>query len=200
MESATITQETEQPMYQQGKYPSVVTTDDLVFELGRQLVGGLNKEKLLDTLLEKNKTTEKTLIEANKAVLGAEKKITDLKISNEQYVKNNQEMGSKIGKDKTTEDLLIAANKAKLVIEKEVANLRVSNEKYVENNRKLDSELVKIRKEFQESIKNYEINITELKTEHEKVLTKTKNLSNKNVKDEEIQKLKKRKPSRKRGK
>jgi hypothetical protein len=110
MEDATI-QETEQPMYQQGKYPSVITTDDLVFELGKQLVGGLNKERLLDTLLEKNKKTEKALIEANKTVLGAEKKIADLKISNEQYVKNNQE----IGKDKTTEDLLIEVNKAKAV-------------------------------------------------------------------------------------
>ena len=198
MEAATITQETEQPMYQQGKYPSVVTTDDLIFELGRQLVGGLNKEKLLDTLLEKNKITEKVLVEVNKAMLDAEKKTADLKISNEQYIKNNQELDAETKKGKTTEDLLVEANKAKQIVEKEMANLKLSNEKYVENNRKLDSELVKIRKEFQESIKNYETNITELKIDHEKSLAETKNLSN--VKDKEIQKLKKRKPSRKRGK
>lgn len=198
MEAATITQETEQPMYQQGKYPSMVTTDDLVFELGKQLVGGLNKEKLLDALLEKSKKMENVLVETNKIKLDLEKKITDLEHSNEQYIKNNQELDAETKKGKTTEDLLVEANKAKQIVEKEMANLKLSNEKYVENNRKLDSELVKIRKEFQESIKNYETNITELKIDHEKSLAETKNLSN--VKDKEIQKLKKRKPSRKRGK
>jgi hypothetical protein len=226
METATITQETEQPMYQQGKYPSVVTTDDLVFELGKQLVGGLNKEKLLDVLLEKNKKIESTLVETNKAKsdvekkvvdlehsnkqhienshkinvevdkrekveamlvetdqtrLDAEKKIINLEISNTQYIKSNQKMSNEINEFKVIENTLVETNKAKAVAEKEVANLKFSNEKYVENNQRLDSELVKIRKELedarklqQESAKNYETNIVGLKVEHEKVLVETK--------------------------
>jgi len=53
----TVTQEGTPPLYQQGRFPSVVDTDDLVFELGKQVVDRINKEKLLSISQIYNKRT-----------------------------------------------------------------------------------------------------------------------------------------------
>ena len=96
MEDATITQESTQEMYSQGKYPSVIDTDDLVFELGKQLIGNLNKEKLLDSLLQKGKLLEQMAIEAKKASIAADKRKEDLEESNKRYLKNNQKLDEEL--------------------------------------------------------------------------------------------------------
>ena len=91
MEDATITQEP-QEMYQQGKYPSVIDTDDLVFELGKQFIGNLNKEKLLDSLIQKSRLLEKLAIEAKKEALAAGERKVALEESNRRYIENNQKL------------------------------------------------------------------------------------------------------------
>jgi len=101
MEDATITQETTSEMYQQGRYPSVVDTDDLVFEIGKMWIWNLNKEKLLDTLLQKSKMLETLAIEAKKEVLESEKKIETFKKSNQQYIINNQKLDTELVKIRT---------------------------------------------------------------------------------------------------
>jgi hypothetical protein len=101
MEDAKISQdELQQPksLYQQGRYPSVIDTDDLVFEMGRQLVGNLNKEKLLGNMLTRAKVLEKTVEEIGKAKQVAEAKVAPLKLSNEQYILNNQKLDAELVK------------------------------------------------------------------------------------------------------
>lgn len=97
MESATITQErASQP--QQGRFPSVVTTDDLVFELGRQVVDKLNKEKLLEGLLKKKQEVEFQIIDTEKIKSDAKKQVAVLENSNRQYEENNQKLDAELVK------------------------------------------------------------------------------------------------------
>jgi hypothetical protein len=100
MEDATIAQAqpAQEPLYQQGKYPSIVDTDDLVFEMGKQLVDRLNKDKLLDMILKKSKILETALHEAVDSKSLAEKESIALKLSNEQYVGNNQRLDAELVK------------------------------------------------------------------------------------------------------
>lgn len=106
MEDATITNkqegkresQEEHPLYQQGKYPSIIDTDDLVFEMGRQMIGNLNKEKLLDSLLKKSTAIEKEMVKARKEKLEAENKVKEFEISNKNYVINNKKLDGEIVK------------------------------------------------------------------------------------------------------
>ena len=100
MEDATIINQDKQPevtqqqpgMYQQGKYPSIIDTDDLVFEMGIQLVGNLNKEKLLDKVMQRTVSLEKTAADAVKIKIEAEKRTVVLEASNKLYIENNQKL------------------------------------------------------------------------------------------------------------
>lgn len=98
MEDATITQEAPQELYAQGKYPTIIDTDDLVFELGKQLIGNLNKEKLLDNLLQKGKLLEQLAIEAKKESLAAKERKLALEKSNASYIQNNKKLDSELVK------------------------------------------------------------------------------------------------------
>ena len=77
-EQPTIEQNKEEPLYQQGRYPSIVDTDDLVFELGKQTVDVINKEKLLGAVLKKSKMLEAALHEATEARSIAEARVAEL--------------------------------------------------------------------------------------------------------------------------
>ena len=100
MEDATIINQDKQPevtqqqpgMYQQGKYPSIIDTDDLVLEMGIQLVGNLNKEKLLDKVMQRTVSLEKTAADAVKIKIEAEKRTVVLEASNKLYIENNQKL------------------------------------------------------------------------------------------------------------
>lgn len=107
MESATITQErASQP--QQGRFPSVVTTDDLVFELGRQVVDKLNKEKLLEGLLKKKQEVESQIVDTEKIKSDAKKQVAVLENSNRQYEENNREISDELVRvRKELEDLKV---------------------------------------------------------------------------------------------
>ena len=102
MKEATIGKEQPQPLYQRGKYPSVIDTDDLVFEMGVQLVGNLNKEKLLDNVINKTREAEAAIVIAEAARKVAEDKVAPLKLSNEQYVQNNQKLDAELVKVRQT--------------------------------------------------------------------------------------------------
>ena len=93
---ATVTQEGTPPLYQQGRFPSVVDTDDLVFELGKQVVDKINKEKLLDSLVKKIQPLEEKLLASESAKMGLANKIEEFKTSNNLYVQNNEKLSAEI--------------------------------------------------------------------------------------------------------
>ena len=93
---ATVTQEGTPPLYQQGRFPSVVDTDDLVFELGKQVVDKINKEKLLDSLVKKIQPLEEKLLASESAKMGLANKIEEFKTSNNLYVRNNEKLNVEI--------------------------------------------------------------------------------------------------------
>ena len=92
----TVTQEGTPPLYQQGRFPSVVDTDDLVFELGKQVVDKINKEKLLDSLVKKIQPLEEKLLASESAKMGLANKIEEFKTSNNLYVQNNEKLNVEI--------------------------------------------------------------------------------------------------------
>jgi len=99
MEDATIT--TDQPkeqMYQHGRYPSVVDTDDLVMELGKQVVGNVNNEKIIEQLITKSKQAEANANDAHDKQIFEENKHKSIEESNKLYEKNNKELSDEIVK------------------------------------------------------------------------------------------------------
>ena len=92
----TVTQEGTPPLYQQGRFPSVVDTDDLVFELGKQVVDKINKEKLLDSLVKKIQPLEEKLLASESIKADLVNKAETFKASNELYVQNNEKLSAEI--------------------------------------------------------------------------------------------------------
>ncbi len=99
MEDATITTDQQnEPMYQHGRYPSVVDTDDLVMELGKLTVGNINNEKIIEQLITKSKQAEADTSAAYNGKVFAEKKHKSIEESNKLYEKNNKELSDEIVK------------------------------------------------------------------------------------------------------
>jgi hypothetical protein len=91
MEDATIdNQQTEEPLYQKGRFPSIIDTDDLVFEMGKQAVQILNSEKLLDRSIKQIGTIKQVNAQLNAANMDLKQKAVALDESNRLYQKNNQ--------------------------------------------------------------------------------------------------------------
>ena len=196
MEDATISQETEDVpkqessgMYMQGKYPSVIDTDDLIFEIGKQIIGNMNKEKLLDRLLNKSKIIETAIVEANEEKLAVERKIIELKLSNDKYIETNKKLDAAlvvVRKDLETSKKLYQEDVKEW--NEKISYLKVEHEKELANFKNLDIS-------SQETIKDLGMKIEQLKKEYEKSLISFEDLlKNKN---EEINILKKKKPKRK---
>jgi len=128
MEDAKISQENEQNnLYQQGRFPSVVTTDDLVFELGKQVVERINKEKLLDGLLKKKREAENQIVDTEKIKADCKKQIAVLEDSNQRYEKNNRGLGDELVKIR--QDLTSKTNEVTQMIERYEGKLKKLNEK-----------------------------------------------------------------------
>jgi len=134
MEDAQITQD-DQPMYQAAEYPSVVDTDDIIYELGKQVVDSLNKEKLIKMAASKVKMIQDAAVSTDRIT-------EDIKASNEKLREKLDE------KEKELKELKDLENSVVRNESEELAALRKSNKKYEENNKKLDEELVKIRKQL----------------------------------------------------
>lgn len=104
MEDATISNDQEKERSgQRDRYPSVVTTDDLIFELGKKDVDRLNKEKLLEGLLKEKRKVESRVVENEKVKTDAEKVKADvedqmsiLKDSNQRYEENNRDLSNEL--------------------------------------------------------------------------------------------------------
>ncbi len=99
MEDATITTDkSNEQMYQRGRYPSVVDTDDLVMELGKQVVGNINNEKIIEQLINKSKQAEANANDAHDKQIFEENKHKSIDESNKLYEKNNKELSDEIVK------------------------------------------------------------------------------------------------------
>ncbi len=98
MKDATITTEQPDQMYQHGRYPSVVDTDDLVMELGKQVVSNINNEKIIEQLITKAKRAEANANDAHDKQIFEENKHKSIDESNKLYEKNNKELSDEIVK------------------------------------------------------------------------------------------------------
>ena len=104
MEDATISEHPKQePLYQQGRYPSIIDTDDLVFEMGKQVVNHINHEKLIgriitqtDTLQKENLQLKSIQMDLDKRVAPFELKAEQLEQSNKLYEMNNRKLDEEI--------------------------------------------------------------------------------------------------------
>jgi len=122
------------------KFPAVVTTDDLVMEVGKQFVKITNLEKLLTQLLQTKQQSECKVNEIQSKLLAFEK-------SNKVYVEENQKLSDEIsritmlnrGLDKSL--LLAQAKEAELCVAKK-AN-EVLNRELLETKEALDKALKK---------------------------------------------------------
>ncbi len=94
MEDATIS-ETAGPLVKE-RFPSVVDTDDLIFEIGNQAVKVLNHEKLLTKLLDKTKALEGQTLDFAKQQSEAMGKAEALSESNKLYEENNRKLDAEI--------------------------------------------------------------------------------------------------------
>lgn len=137
MEDATITQE---PLIKE-RFPSVVDTDDLIFELGKKDIRVLNLEKLLNSLIEKSKVTNQTAVDLSKAKTETTERITSLQESNKLYEENNRNLDSEIVRLRSTG-----------------ANAEAS---YKEELRQLQERMDKDRVEYKQKIQKLETDIEE---------------------------------------
>lgn len=96
MEDVKITQN-EQPT-PQNRFPFVVTTDDLIYELGKNVVDKLNKEKLLEGLLKKKHQVESQVVDVERIKADTKKQILALENSNRRYEENNRSLGDELVK------------------------------------------------------------------------------------------------------
>lgn len=94
MEDATIS-ETAGPLVKE-RFPSVVDTDDLIFEIGKQTTKVLNLEKLLTKLLGKTKVLEAQTLDFAKQQSESMGKAEVLSESNKLYEENNRKLDAEI--------------------------------------------------------------------------------------------------------
>jgi len=108
-------------LYQQGRFPSVVDTDDLVFELGKQIVDRINKEKLLDSLLKKIQGLEEGFLTSESTKVSLSDKAESFRKSNELYVQNNERLTAEVTRLRGENETLQLELNSKVV---ELTNLR----------------------------------------------------------------------------
>ena len=186
-ENETVTQK-EPPLYQQGRFPSVVDTDDLVFELGKQAVDRINKEKLLDNLLKKLQLLEKESLASESIKKGLTDKIEEYKASNNLYVQNNEKLSAEITRQKNELERVVAESnrqikavrseidakaiefiEAKEMVKSQAAKLKEEDERW--NNEKLswETEVVRLKSELEFSHSDLDKKVAEiasLKSKH----------------------------------
>ena len=186
-ENETVTQK-EPPLYQQGRFPSVVDTDDLVFELGKQAVDRINKEKLLDKLLKKLQLLEKESLASESIKKGLTDKIEEYKASNNLYVQNNEKLSAEITRQKNELERVVAEcdrqikalrseidakaiefTEVKEMVKSQAAKLKEEDERW--NNEKLswETEVVRLKSELEFSHSDLDKKVAEiasLKSKH----------------------------------
>jgi len=179
MEDAKITQDqtTQEPLYQQGRYPSIVDTDDLVFELGKQTVNHLNHEKLIGKMIKQIESLQRENLQLKstktQTVSFSESKIKQLEESNKLYEENNRKLGNEIVKLRnqitqndtevvtiknqiTQKEILVKElnNKIGVIVENHQKELSDTIETHKEVVNKLQSEIVNVEKKPRKKINN----------------------------------------------
>ena len=127
-------------LYQQGRFPSVITTDDLIFELGKETVDKINKEKLLNSLLKKSKAAEEQL-EQFKAI---PQKLKDLQLSNKLYEEKNRSLG----------DELTKVRQELMDITKQLTELNKEKEELEQKNKELLDEIELVKSSSKKNVKS----------------------------------------------
>ncbi len=74
----------------------MIDTDDLVMELGKQVVGNINNEKIIEQLITKAKQAEANANDAHDKQVFEENKHKSIEESNKLYEKNNKELSDEI--------------------------------------------------------------------------------------------------------
>jgi len=106
MEDATISEQpTQEPLYQQGRYPSVLDTDDMVFEMGKQVVNHLNHEKLIGQIVKQTEAIQRENLQLKSLKIQTEERVAPLELkakqleeSNKLYEANNRKLDEEIVK------------------------------------------------------------------------------------------------------
>ena len=171
-------------LYQQGQFPSVITTDDLVFELGKEVVDKLNKEKLLKGLLKKSKASEETVINSKKniseMVLKVEsisKKMGEIQESNKLYEEKNRSLGGELSKirqelkNATRQSNKLTTTNAELTKQKKVSEQE--NKKLLDKLTTTNAELTKQKKLVEQE--NRELTTTNAELTKQKELVEQEN-------------------------
>ena len=179
-ENETVTQE-EHPLYQQGRFPSVVDTDDLVFELGKQVVDRINKEKLLDSLIKKLQPLEKQFLTSESIKKGLSDKIEEYKTSNNLYVQNNEKLSAEITRAKNDLERVSAEYDrqvkalrseidakaieligAKEMVESQAAKLKEEGERWNSEKLSWETEVVRLKSELEFSHSEFDEKTAEI--------------------------------------
>lgn len=124
MEDATITQD---PLVKE-RFPSVVDTDDLVFELGKQVVKAINYEKLLNSMIKKTQAFNSVTSDVAKEKAVTEAKQAELQRSNALYQENNRKLDAALVQARNEKSVL-----EKVILEKDKL-ISELNEKLVKYN------------------------------------------------------------------
>jgi len=174
MEDAKITQDqtSQEPLYQQGRYPSIIDTDDLVFELGKQTVNHLNHEKLIGKMIKQIESLQRENLQLRstktETVPHSESKIKQLEESNKLYEENNRKLGNEIVKLRNQ----ITQNDTEVVT---IKNQITQKEILVkELNNKTEATVKNHQKELFDIIKIHEEVVTKLQSEIASVEKKSK--------------------------
>ena len=147
-QSEKKSQQQPQGMYQRGKYPSIIDTDDMVFEMGVQLVGNLNKEKLLDNLMKRAAALEKATAETAQAKTEIENKIAQLKESNRLYIENNQKLDAELVRVRKEVEAVKKEFEVELIkASKVLESVRVANQASVKEYEKKIISLIETHKQ-----------------------------------------------------
>jgi len=133
MEEASISQDN----LVKDRFPTVVDTDDLIFELGKQTVKQLNLEKLLTKLLERVKGLETQLLDVAKQQSETLHKHDILAESNALYEVNNRKLDAELVKQghlkaeeiKSLKDELSTMTDTLLAMSEEVVQLKQKKQK-----------------------------------------------------------------------
>jgi chromosome segregation ATPase len=151
MEDAKIgSEQVQNPFSYNKRFPTVLDSDDITFELGKLTIDKINNEKLLESLIKKNQEITQTLHDIKEKTNTTEARIKVLEESNILFTKNNETLDKEIvslrGKlvekeksintipvleaklGKANEQLQMANNKINTV----TSEVKVSEEKYNE--------------------------------------------------------------------
>ena len=151
------------PFQYSQRFPTILDTDDITFELGKQVLNKINQEKLLENLLKKSQIDVQELIKLNKVLLVIKTKSEGLEKSNLLYVENNKKLDGELVKNRKefsevkteltqSKNELIESKNIIETLEEEIRNSSIQKAKEIELCQKQNEdkrvELIKENKEL----------------------------------------------------